>query len=79
MKSAYMSLNAIKNKYPHEWVLVEYETLDENLIISKGCVLAHSPNKEEIYKALSRTFGKNVSIEYTGPVSQDLTVMFFFK
>ena len=77
MEMAWMSLKEIQKNYPQEWVLVEHKDLDENLQISKGQVLAHSSNKEDIYKALGQTKGKNVSIEYTGPVDKDLTVMSF--
>lgn len=71
-----MTIQEIKKKYPQEWVLVEYDNLDNNLTVSGGRVLAHSSNKDDIYKRLSQTFGKNVSIEYTGPIDQNLIVMF---
>ncbi len=71
-----MQLQQIKKKYPHEWVLIEYEELDDNYEIKTGHVIAHSQNKEEIYKALTKTQGKNIALEYTGPTDEDLTVMF---
>ena len=70
-----MNFKDIKKKYPKEWVLIEYEKLQKDLSIKAGKVVAHSPNKDEIYKALSQSFGSNVSLEYTGPVESDLTVM----
>ena len=65
----------IKKQYPNEWVLVEFSKLDSGLHPKKGQVLAHAPNKEDIYKALLQTRGKNVSVEYFGPLPKDLAVM----
>lgn len=74
-----MKYTEIKKQFPLEWVLIEYEDLDENLAVTTGRVLAHSSNKDEVYEALSHSLGKNVALEYTGPVEHDLTVMFFFR
>ena len=71
-----MRLSEIKKKYKNQWVLVEYSKLDKNLRVNEGKVLAHAPTKEDIYKALLQTRGKNVSIEYCGKLPEDLVVMF---
>ena len=71
-----MRLSEIKKKYKNQWVLVEYSKLDKNLRVNEGKVLAHAPTKEDIYKALLHTRGKNVSIEYCGKLPEDLVVMF---
>lgn len=71
-----VKIEEIRKKYPDEWVLVEYEELDDQFHVIKGHVLAHSPSRDEVYKRLSDSIGKNVSVEYTGEVNSDLTVMF---
>ena len=71
-----MQLNEIKKKYRDEWVLIEYSKISANLEVKEGKVLAHAANKEDIYKALLGTKGKNVAIEYCGQVPEDLVVMF---
>lgn len=71
-----MKISEIKQKYPNQWVLIEYEELDEQLNVKEGLVVAHSPNKEEIYKSLITLKGKNIAIEYTGEFPEDLVVMF---
>ena len=71
-----MKLNEIKKKYRDEWVLIEYSKISASLQVKEGKVLAHASNKEEIYKALLGTKGKNVAIEYCGKVPEDLVVMF---
>ena len=71
-----MRLAEIKKKYPNEWVLVQFSKLDKDLRVKEGKVIAHASSKEEIYKALLGTRGKNVSIEYCGKMPEDLVVMF---
>ena len=56
----------IRRHYAGQWVLIEYQQLDEQLNVVEGEVIAHSPEKEEIYKYLLQTQGKNIAIEYAG-------------
>ena len=74
-----MDYAEIKKQYSSEWVLIEYDELDEDLRVKNGNVIAHSPLREEVYKALGQTVGKNVAVEYLGPIQSDLTVMFFYS
>ncbi len=74
-----MTFDEIKKQYPHEWVLVEYWQLDDQMHVKEGNVLAHSGNREKVYETLAKAYGKNVIIEYTGPSSEELTVMFLFS
>ncbi len=71
-----MTLGAIKKEYPDEWVLIEYEKIDDDFHVKTGRVVAHSPVKEEIYKVLMKMKNKNIAIEYTGEIPDDLAVMF---
>jgi len=71
-----MTIGEIREGYPNEWVLIEYDDVDAEFNVINGDVIAHSPVKEEIYRVLIETKGKNIAIEYTGPVPEDLAVMF---
>jgi hypothetical protein len=71
-----MGFDEIKKKYRNQWVLIEFSKLDKDLRVKDGKVIAHAPTKEDIYKALLQTRGKNVSIEYCGKMPEDLVVMF---
>jgi hypothetical protein len=71
-----MRFDQIKKKYRNEWVLVEFSKLDKNLRVKDGKVIAHAPNKEDIYKALLDTRGKNVGVEYCGKIQEDVAMMF---
>ena len=71
-----MTWEEIRKRYAREWVLIEYQQLDERLNVVEGDVVAHSPEKEEIYRHLLQTKGKNIAVEYIGEFPQDLAVMF---
>jgi hypothetical protein len=71
-----MRLNEIRKRYRNEWVLVEFSKLDKDLRVKDGKVIAHASNKDDIYKALLHTRGKNVAVEYCGKIPEDVVVMF---
>ncbi len=75
-KAEILTIEEIKEKYPNEWVLIEYEEIDSEFNVIKGHVITHAPVKEVIYKFLMETKGKNIVIEYTGRIPEDLAVMF---
>ena len=63
-------------RFPGEWLLVEYKDLDEELKVKRGKVLFHSPYKSEVYKQLMEMRGGNIAIEYAGDIPKDLAVLF---
>jgi hypothetical protein len=70
-----MKMSEIVKRYLGEWLLIEYRELDEGLNVKQGTVVAHSPNKDEIYKRLMETKGKNIAVEYAGKLPE-VAVMF---
>lgn len=71
-----LSMQEIEEGYRDEWVLIEYEELDDELNVRKGKVIAHSSCREGIYTRLSETKGRNIAIDYMGKFPEDLVVMF---
>lgn len=72
-----MTLTEQLHQYQDEWVLIEYTELDEDLNVTAGRVIAHSRNKDEIYRLLAQTQGRNIAVEYVGEFPKDLAVMLF--
>jgi len=72
-----MKMEEIRKQYQDEWVLIEYSKLDDDLNVIEGEVIAHSPNKEEIYQAQMKLQGRSLAIEYLGeiPEQEDLVVV----
>jgi len=72
-----MKMKEIRKQYQDEWVLIEYSKLDDDLNVIEGEVIAHSPNKDEIYQAQMKLQGRSLAIEYLGeiPEQEDLVVV----
>lgn len=71
-----LTIAEICDRYPREWVLIANPESDDEWNVIRGEVLAHSPEREEIDKALT-TFKhiQSISIEYTGPLPEDYAVI----
>ena len=70
-----MTWDQITRKYKDEWVLVEYDELDEAFRVIRGRVLAHSPNRDEVYSALLHATSDRIALEYLGRPTKDLVVL----
>lgn len=68
-------MQEIRNQFCGEWLLVGEPTLDDELNLISGQVLAHSPDRDEIYRILLATPGQTLSIEYAGDLPADLAVV----
>ncbi len=73
--SEVMSLQEMRERYYGQWVLVGYEELDDDLTVRRGRVLAHSPDKDELYRQLLTLRGQRIAVEYLGEVPEDLAVV----
>ena len=66
----------IRDRYPREWVLIADTESDDLWNVIRGEVLAHSPEREEIDQALTKFQDvRSISIEYTGPVPDEYSVL----
>lgn len=66
----------IRDRYPREWVLIADTESDDLWNVIRGEVLAHSPQREEIDRALTKFQDvRSISIEYTGPIPDDYSVI----
>jgi len=64
------TIEKIKRKFKKEWVLVE--VLEENELDqpTKGRIIAHSKNRDDIYDALKETKGKHTYQFWTGKIPE---------
>jgi hypothetical protein len=72
-----MRWEEIVEQFRDEWVLIDVKGVDENFNLQEGDVIAHSKNKEEIYRRLLEMRPRNCSIEFTGRIPEDLAVVLF--
>lgn len=71
------TLKEIRAAYPREWVLIVECEFDEAERLVGGRVLVHSPHRRDVYARLAELRDeRHCAVEYTGPVPEDLKVMF---
>jgi len=69
--SEWLSWPEIVERYPNQYVLVEFTKLDEDLKYKRGRVIATAPSRSEIYRKLLEADAKKIAIEYTGEPPKD--------
>ncbi len=74
-----MKWGKIIEQYKDEWVLIDVKDVNDDFTIREGKVLAHSKDKEQIYKKLLEIRPKKFSIEYTGKIPEDLAVVLYYE
>ena len=70
-----ITFQQMKERYPDQWLLVACAETDDDMNLVRGEVLAHSGSRDEVYRCLLGVAGKNLAIEYTGDIPEDLAVM----
>ncbi len=72
------TLEEIKKKYKDEWILVEVLETDELNRPTKGRLITHSKDKDDIYKTLKNLKEKpeHTYTTYTGDFPKDYAVAF---
>jgi hypothetical protein len=70
-----LSMETIRDRYRGEWVLIAYTELDDQMQVVRGEVLAHSHDRDEIYRRLLEFKGRQLAVEYVGEVPKDLAVL----
>lgn len=71
-----LTATEIRDRYPREWVLIADTESDDLWNVIRGEVLAHSPEREEIDRALTKFKDiRSISIEYTGPIPDDYSAI----
>lgn len=71
-----LTVEEIRDRYPREWVLIADTESDDLWNVIRGEVLAHSPEREEIDRALTKFQDiRSISIEYTGPIPDEYSVL----
>ncbi|NET89562.1 MAG: hypothetical protein F6K45_15975 [Kamptonema sp. SIO1D9] len=66
--SEIISFAEMQHRYDGEWLLIAPKEVNEELQVIKGEVLVHSPNRDEVYKALETLEEQPLAIEYVGQI-----------
>ena len=75
-----LTLEEMRERYPGEWVLIGCVELDPDMRIVQGKVLAHSLDRNEVYRQIPQMLLIDdqivaVAVEYMGEVPEDVVVV----
>ena len=71
-----MTLAQIYRKYPNQWVLISEPRLTKDLEVIEGIVVAHSKNRDVVYKEVRSRKYPRAAIEFTGHIAEDVGIAF---
>jgi carbonic anhydrase/acetyltransferase-like protein (isoleucine patch superfamily) len=66
-----MSLVEMQEKFDSEWILVGDPETTESLEITKGRLLWHSKNRDEVYRKARELSPQSSAILYTGTIPEE--------
>jgi len=70
-----MSLAQIQVEFKSEWILVEDPETTESLEVTRGKVLWHSKDRDEVYRKARELKPRHSAILYTGPLVPEGTAI----
>ena len=68
-------LPEIQSRFESEWVLLEDPETTESLEVTKGKVLWHSKDRDEVYRKAKELQPKHAAILYTGALPEEMVVV----
>ena len=70
-----LTVQEIEARYQSEWVLVEDPEVTPQMEVTRGKVLYHSKNRDDVYKKAIELRPKHSAYLYTGRVAEDMVIM----
>jgi hypothetical protein len=70
-----LSIAEIEAACPSEWILVEDPETNDALEVQSGKILAHSKDRDEVYREAVRLRPKRFAMLYTGVLPKDTAVV----
>lgn len=73
--NALLNITEIELQYPSEWILVGNPSTNEQLEIQSGEVLAHSKDRDEVYRQAIALRPGRFAMLYTGSLPKDTAII----
>jgi len=70
-----MTIAEIESQYDAEWILVEDPETDDDLQVQGGKVVAHSKDRDEVYRHAVATRPKRFAVIYTGYIPKHTAII----
>lgn len=71
-----LTIEQIREMFESEWILVESPTMDESLEVLCGIVIAHSKDRDEVYRHAIEARPTRFAILYTGSPATNTALTF---
>ena len=70
-----LTITEIEAQFASEWVLVEDPQTNDVLEVQSGKVLAHSKDRDEVYREAVRLRPQRFAMLYTGTLPKDTAIV----
>lgn len=70
-----LTITEIKSQFEDEWILVENPRTDSDMQVEGGQVVAHSKDRDEVYRHAVATKPKRFAIVYTGSIPEGTAIV----
>ncbi len=70
-----LTVAEIEARFVSEWVLVEDPLTNDQLEVQSGKVLAHSKDRDEVYRDAVRLRPRRFAMLYTGKLPKDAAIV----
>jgi hypothetical protein len=70
-----LTLAEIETQFPDEWVLVENPQTNDALEVQSGRVLAHSKDRDGLYRQTAAMHPARFAVLYTGTFPKDAVII----
>lgn len=70
-----LTIGDIESRYDSEWVLVGDPETNEQLEVQRGKVLAHSRDRDEVYRTAAALKPKRFAMLFTGEIPEGTAVI----
>ena len=70
-----LTVEEIQSRFDSEWVLVGDPKSDATLTIQAGRILAHSPDRDEVYRRAAALKPNRFAVLFTGAIPEDTAIV----
>ena len=70
-----MTFEEMKKRFDSEWILVKDPEVDEHFQVVRGKVVAHSKDRDEVYRTLADLRLKSSATLYTGTMPENTAIV----
>ena len=70
-----LTRNEIETRFPSEWLLINDPDVDQHMSVTRGTVVAHSMDRDEVYQKAIELRLQHAAFLYTGQIPDDMVIV----